>query len=379
MTTASRVEPLAEFAVDPTRLDRGGVGLHQRHLACGRCRFGVAQLGNPRRVVDPVAGVVGQRPQCQPQVARHRQHVDVAGSLRLGIDGVGDGGCSERAEPEAEVEWRAEHHHHVGALLEQAAGAQEREVVVGRQQAAAHPVEEARHTQMRRCRREFLPGAVPVDVGADQEGRTLRTGDERRERRHGVVVGSGTHPVARADVGDLTARRAEHVEREVEERRAAVRFDRQTRRLVHHRTRLRGIGDGGSQLRDRRHDRDVIEFLQRPRAPAALGRPATEHDHRRSVEVRRRDRRHAVGDARTRGQRSDARTSGQLRVRLGGERRRLLVTCVDDAHALVTRRVVERPDVATVEREHHIGAVRTQCGDRLLAGVSRDLCHVTRP
>ncbi len=82
------------------------------------------------------------------EVADHGVDVDVSGALRLGVDHMGDRGRPEPAEPESEVERRAEHHHEVGSLLEQPAGAQERQLVVGRQQTSAHAVEEARHTEM---------------------------------------------------------------------------------------------------------------------------------------------------------------------------------------------------------------------------------------
>ena len=133
-----------------------------------------------------------------------------------------------------------------------------------------------------------------------------------------------------------------------------------------------GVEDGGRRLRDRRQDRHVVELLQRPGAPAQLRGPSAEHDQRRPVEPRRRDRRDAVGDARAGGERGDGRAPGQLGVGLGGERRRLLVAGVDDAHALVAGRLVQRPDVPAVEREHHVDPEGPHRRDRLLAGVALD-------
>ena len=63
----------------------------------------------------------------------------------------------------------------------------------------------------------------------------------------------------------------------------------------------------------------------------------------------------------------------ELGVRLGGERGGLLVAGVDHLHALVAGRVVQRPDVAAVEREHRVGAERHQRRDGLLAGVPLDV------
>ena len=123
------------------------------------------------------------------------------------------------------------------------------------------------------------------------------------------------------------------------------------------------------RFRDRRHDRDVVELLQAAGAPPALGRPPTEHDERRTVEVGRRDRRHPVRDARSGGQDGKPRIAGQLGVRLGGERGRLLVASVDHPHALVAGGVVQRPHVAAVEREHHVDAELAHRGDGLLSCV----------
>ena len=142
--------------------------------------------------------------------------------------------------------------------------------------------------------------------------------------------------------------------------------------LEHHRAGRRRIGDRRRRLGDRRQDRHVVELLQRPRAPPTLRRPPAEHDERRPVEPRRRHRRDAVGDARPGGERRQPRSPGELGVGLGGERRRLLVAGVDDPHPLVARGLVERPDVAAVQREHHVGPELPQRGDGLLAGVSLD-------
>ena len=372
-------ESLAQLAIDTARLDGVAVGLHQRHLARRRRRLGIAQLGDPVGVIDPVARVVGQTTQHQPEVADDGEHVDMARPLRLGVDSVGDRGRAERSEPQSEVERCTEHHHHVGALLEQASGAQEGEVVVGREQPATHPIEKARHAEVGGSRGEFFPRTIPVHVGADQERRTLGTSDQRGQRGHCIVVGRNTESVARADIGNVASGRPEHVEWEVEERRPPVRLDREAGRFVHHRTRLLGVGDRGCHLGDRRHDRYVVEFLQRARTPATLRRPPAEHHDGRTVEVRRRDRGHPVGDPRTGRQRSEAGPAGELRVCLRCKRCRLFVAGVDHPHALVTRRVVQRPDVTTVEREHHVGAERSDRRHRLLTCMPRDLCHATRP
>jgi hypothetical protein len=142
--------------------------------------------------------------------------------------------------------------------------------------------------------------------------------------------------------------------------------------VVHEPAGRSGVGDGGGQLRDRRQHRHVVELLERARAPARGGGAPTEHHERRTVEHRRRDRRDAVGDARTGGQRRHARPAGELRVGLGGERRRLLVTGVDDAHAALASPLVQRPDVAAVEGEHHVDPELQHRRDGLLSGMPLD-------
>ena len=83
--------------------------------SAARGLLGGAQLGDPRLVVAPHRRAVGERPQRGGEVADHGQHVDVGGPLRLGVDDVGHVAAAEAAEPEAEVERRAEHDDDVGA------------------------------------------------------------------------------------------------------------------------------------------------------------------------------------------------------------------------------------------------------------------------
>ena len=194
-----------------------------------------------------------------------------------------------------------------------------------------------------------------------------------------TAAGSGAapRPTAGVDVGHLAGRRPEDVEREVDEHRPAVRGHRRRHRFVHGDTGLGGVGQRARGLRDRRQDRHVVQLLQRAGPPPSLRCPATEHDDRRPVEPRRRHRRHAVGDPRAGRQRGDAGPAGQLGPGLGGERGRLLVAGVDDPHPLVARRLVERPDVPTVEREHHVHAEAAQRGDGLLPGVALDHPHAS--
>ena len=76
--------------------------------------------------------------------------------------------------------------------------------------------------------------------------------------------------------------------------------------------------DGVRRLHERLDERDVVDLLKRPGAPAHLGRAAPENGDRRAVVEGAGDRAHAVRHARARGQRRDARLAGRLRVPLGG-------------------------------------------------------------
>ena len=70
--------------------------------------------------------------------------------------------------------------------------------------------------------------------------------------------------------------------------------------------------------------------------------------------------------------------AGELRVRLRGEGGGLLVARVDDPHVPAARRLVQRPDVPTVQGEHHVGPEAADGSDRLLPGVSLDHRHLHR-
>ncbi len=231
------------------------------------------------------------------------------------------------------------------------------------------------NTGTRRCWTacgQRLLGAGPVHVAADDEHRALGPGDELGQSGDRVRIGLGTTASSRVDRRDVAGRRAEHVEREVQEDRAPMRRRGEGDGLVDERAGLLGVEDRAGRLRDRGEDRHVIELLQRARAPAQLRGPAAEHDERSAVEPGRCDGRDPVGDAGTSGQRGHGRTPGQLGVGLGGERRRLLMTGVEHAHALVAARLVQRPDVTAVQGEHHVDPERPHRRDRLLAGVPVD-------
>ena len=105
------------------------------------------------------------------------------------------------------------------------------------------------------------------------------------------------------------------------------------------------------RLDQRRDEGQVIDLLQRARAPAHLRRPPAEHADRRAVGLGAGDRADPVGHARARGQRRDARPPRRLGEALGGEGRGLLVADVDDLDPLLLAAVVDREQVPAGERE----------------------------
>ncbi len=204
---------------------------------------------------------------------------------------------------------------------------------------------------------------------AGRSARATQPGDGGH--RVGIGIAAGHHHRVR----QLGLRRPEDVEREVEEDRAPMRRQRGHGGLVDHQRGLRPVRDRVGRLGDGGHDRDVVQLLERARSPPALGRPAAEHHQRRPVEPRRGDGRDPVGDPRPRGQHGQTRGPGELGVGLGGEGGRLLVAGVDHAHALVAGRLVQRPDMAAVEREHHVHAEGRQRSEGLLAGMPGHRAH----
>ena len=136
----------------------------------------------------------------------------------------------------------------------------------------------------RRCSaaaRNVVPGAVPVDVAADDERRAFGPGDQRGERGHGV--GIGRHARADALVDRAAHRRPTGRTRRAGSRGTSARGAASSPSRAAACTMAPacvGVLHRGGRLRDRRHDRHVVELLQRARAPTHLGCPPAEHDQR---------------------------------------------------------------------------------------------------
>ena len=152
----------------------------------------------------------------------------------------------------------------------------------------------------------------------------------------------------------------DHVERVVDVGRARRlgerRVDRRGGQLGYSPRLLHGRG----RLGQRRNERQVVDLLERARAPAHLGRPAAQDHERGAVLLRARQRAHPVRDPGAGGQRADARLARRLREPLRRPGRRGLVAGVDDLDPLLLAAVVDREQVAAGEAEQILDAARLQ-------------------
>ncbi len=163
------VEHLAELLVDAHRVQRRAPVLELGPLAFAALALDVGQLLDPGSASRPLPRRRAQRGERGPHVA---DQVDVgrpvAGQpvrgdvepdqLRLLAEGA--------AEAEPEVERHADHQGDVRAAERGRAGAAEGEVVVGRQAAAAEPVEEDRDPERFGERPHLALAMAPVEAGS---------------------------------------------------------------------------------------------------------------------------------------------------------------------------------------------------------------------
>jgi hypothetical protein len=189
--------------------------------------------------------------------------------------------------------------------------------------------------------------------------------------------GSGSAPEGTA-VGE------HYIDREVDEHRSPVWCQRRHDRIVDDRRDVFDGGDRAGELRDGRQQGHVVELLQRAGAPPSLWGATTQHNDCRAVEVRLCDGRHAVGDAGTGREDGEPGPACETGIALGGEGGGLLVPHVDDPSGRIAldRRVEEREDVPTRQREQRVDAEGANGGQRQLAPVVADrgpgiVCHVT--
>src|SRR5690606_25190847 len=131
-----------------------------------------------------------------------------------------------------------------------------------------------------------------------------------------------------------------------------------------------GLVAGVGPLRDRLHQADVVHLLERAAAQVGERTLAADHQDRRVGAPGVGHAGHAVGDARTGGDRRHADLAGvAARPGVGRVDGGLLVAHVHDPDAFVDAPVVERHDVAAGQGEHHLDA-------RVLERARQDLAAV---
>ncbi len=138
-----------------------------------------------------------------------------------------DAGVAEAPEPEAEIERRSRHHDQVGVPERRGPRPRESELVVGGEQAAPESVGEDRQPGRLGEGTERVFTSRPEHVGADHEDRTLGFPDELRDLRQRVGVGSSAGQLVEPGrIRNLGGRDTPRVQRDVDERRTAVRSAR---------------------------------------------------------------------------------------------------------------------------------------------------------
>ena len=181
------------------------------------------------------------------------------------------------AEAEPEVNRHADDQGNIGSLQSGAPRPAEGQLMVGGKATAAEPVEEDRNAERFGESTQLNLAMAPVEtaaghdrwpLGACQQGRRLLDPASRLG-----IVASG--------IRNLLVRLAEDdVERIVDEGRPERRAERQIERRGRPRPDRARLLDRLRRLDQRRDERQVVDLLQRARAPAHLRRPPTQHTDR---------------------------------------------------------------------------------------------------
>ena len=257
------------------------------------------------------------------------------------------------ADPE--VERRAEDHHDVGTAERLLAGLEEPVRVVGIEAAARLSVHVDRHAERAHEVRIGLATARPEELAADEADGALGPAQELEGARHepGVRPDPGFGPrLLGRDHLPLLDLLEEEVERHLEEDRTGDVRRRDAKGGGNVLAEPAGVRHRHGPLGDRPHHVDVRHLLEAAHVLEEATRLPADHDDRDVGAPRGGDAGDGVGSARAGGDERHARLAGDPRPAVGGVRRRLLVTDVDHADALVEAAVVDRHDVPAAEREH---------------------------
>ena len=272
---------------------------------------------------------------------------------------VDHGGAAELAVAQPEVEGDPERDHDVGVADGMSPAAGEGVGVVGRDRAPGEPAGEHRQPELLGAAHQRRLARVPVEVGAGEQDRALGLDEQPCHALDGVAVGLGPHPGGRVGHRGIGGGE-EHVEGHVDVGGSAVGGERR-----------RGgrLDLGGDRLRrqgrrrapgDARHQREVVDLLERATPPARRRGAAADHEHRRSCEVGSGHRAHPVRHPGAGGEHGHAEAAGELGPALGREARGLLVAGVDHAHPTVVQPVVDGEEMPAREGEHRVDPAPVQ-------------------
>ena len=217
-------------------------------------------------------------------------------------------------------------------------------------------------------------GPRPADAAPGDDHGTRGALDQRGGAREEVRVGAGAAGQSRRGKGPgLGAGRgaglAQHVGRDLDVDGAGERRVGEPDGRVNVLRDPRALEHRPGRLGDRPEDRDLIDILEGPQVELLDRDLAAEEEQRARGGVRGRQRRDGVGDAGPRRHAGDPGSLAEARVRVRHVHRRVLVPHVDDPHPRLETRVVDRGNVAAVQREQHLDTLAPELGDAEVAGV----------
>ncbi len=283
---------------------------------------------------------------------RRVRHVDLHDRRRL----------EPLAVAHAEVERRPDDHDHVGFVERVRARQLEVVRIAGRQRTAPGAVHEGRDVELLAELDRRIGAARRPNLRAEQDARPLRLDQDVGEfldcgrvadrlRRGPIVAGLGKDRFRELDFA------VEDVAPDLEIRRtvrAVVTFAECHRAHVGDPL---GRQHARREFGDRLHQLDVRKILQRTHLVLAQRALPADEQHRALGAERVGDAGDGVGGAGAGRHDRAAGFSGNARIPVGGVRRDLLVTDVDDLDALIDAAVVDVDDVAAAERPNHVDAL----------------------
>ncbi len=362
----------------PGDLEREPVGMDGRLLLL-QCRGeeGAVAVAHPADPLAPGASIrplpirrggveganrlaaVGRDPEVHGAVAADLLGGDVdLDQARAARDQPGSPAAREEAEAGSQHQHqigRADAHARRDGEMGEAATA---ERVIPRHQPVSLRVREDRRTRPLREAEKIVPGPREPGAAPGEDRRTLggvepldgaRDGLRRRRRRRIRKDLLRKRDARLLDPGE------EDVDGKLEEHRTGPPRDRDAERLRDQVRDPLGVGHAMRPLGDRGDHRHLIESsLERHRLRFAKRRGARDEEGGHAVEVGVRDRGDAVGHARPRGDDGHARPPGGASPAIGGVPGRLLVAGVDQAHAVIGRRLEVRVQMSAVQREEGV-------------------------